>query len=336
MASNTTLVSKPKGFYTKGNTKSEDATIKAKARQSLTPRGLASMVLNAAMMSPIGREAKITVGAEKVITALSKEAADQGAKQLAKKTASDKLARAIAEEAAGSKNKGMLMRQVPKGSRGTIKPTTDTKSITITKTAPKEKTFKPSLEQKNLLRKQEIKQSLLRPKGGLRGVTPVSKPASDAVERYYDLLDSVKGKKVQTGTDETGKPILMDAVQYLETKMQMRLAQKNPANSLAKLREPAGPLKDVVTINGEQATAKQAAMHEAASMRDYTDAMHPKYVQQTNAELEQILNDYFKHPKVKAQDAQIAKQALDDLMGRQRLEGVIKNAPQKTFRGKAK
>ena len=62
------MAERPKGYLTKGKTKSPDAARKAKARETFTPKGLGKEVLNAVLSgSPMGKGSKATGGAAKVV-----------------------------------------------------------------------------------------------------------------------------------------------------------------------------------------------------------------------------------------------------------------------------
>jgi hypothetical protein len=62
------MAERPKGYLTKGKTKSPDAARKAKARETFTPKGLGKEVLNAVLSgSPMGRGAKAAGGIGKVV-----------------------------------------------------------------------------------------------------------------------------------------------------------------------------------------------------------------------------------------------------------------------------
>ena len=61
-------LTRPKGYLTKGKTKSPDAARKAKAREMFTPKGLGKEILNAALSgAPMGRGAKAAGGIGKVV-----------------------------------------------------------------------------------------------------------------------------------------------------------------------------------------------------------------------------------------------------------------------------
>ena len=61
-------LTRPKGYLSKGKTKSPDAARKAKARETFTPKGLGKEVLNAVLSgSPMGRGAKAAGGIGKVV-----------------------------------------------------------------------------------------------------------------------------------------------------------------------------------------------------------------------------------------------------------------------------
>ena len=62
------MAERPKGYLSKGKTKSPDAARKAKARETFTPKGLGKEVLNAVLSgSPMGRGAKAAGGIGKVV-----------------------------------------------------------------------------------------------------------------------------------------------------------------------------------------------------------------------------------------------------------------------------
>ena len=62
------MATRPKGYLTKGKTKSIDAVRKAKAREEFTPKNLGKMVLGSALSGiPVGRGAKVAGGIAKVV-----------------------------------------------------------------------------------------------------------------------------------------------------------------------------------------------------------------------------------------------------------------------------
>lgn len=62
------MAERPKGYLTKGKTKSPDAARKAKAKEIFTPKGLGKEVLNAVLSgSPMGRGARTAGGIGKVV-----------------------------------------------------------------------------------------------------------------------------------------------------------------------------------------------------------------------------------------------------------------------------
>jgi hypothetical protein len=62
------MAERPKGYLTKGKTKSPDAARKAKAKETFTPKGLGKEVLNAVLSgSPMGRGAKAAGSIGKVV-----------------------------------------------------------------------------------------------------------------------------------------------------------------------------------------------------------------------------------------------------------------------------
>jgi hypothetical protein len=62
------MATRPKGYLTKGKTKSVDAVRKAKAKEAFTPKGIGGMVAGALLSgAPIGRGGKAAVGVAKII-----------------------------------------------------------------------------------------------------------------------------------------------------------------------------------------------------------------------------------------------------------------------------
>ena len=84
------MATRPKGYLTKGKTKSFDAVRKSKARASFTPRGIASIVGNAVLDSPAGRVGKVAKTGVVLSRMLAKKAAAKESKDVAVKSAAGK------------------------------------------------------------------------------------------------------------------------------------------------------------------------------------------------------------------------------------------------------
>ena len=96
-----TRPTRPKGYLTKGKTKSPDAARKAAARQQLTsPRKLAGLVINSVLDgTPAGRGAKAAKASSKVMLAVRREMRKKAAGVGQRKTVSSVAARKAAEQA---------------------------------------------------------------------------------------------------------------------------------------------------------------------------------------------------------------------------------------------
>jgi hypothetical protein len=96
-----TRPTRPKGYLTKGKTKSPDAARKAAARQQLTsPRALAGLVLNSVLNgTPAGRGAKAASASSKVMLAVRKNMRKKAAGVGQRKKVSPVAARKLAEKA---------------------------------------------------------------------------------------------------------------------------------------------------------------------------------------------------------------------------------------------
>jgi hypothetical protein len=140
------MATRPKGFYPKGNVKSVDAVAKAKARASFTPRGLASMVVNAVLDAPAGRVGKVAKFAGRTGAKIIAER--KGAAILAEKAArtgkiSKVAARREAEKAAGKKAKGPGgSPRLTKNSKPLNRATKSEKTVVVQRTGGKPGEFK--------------------------------------------------------------------------------------------------------------------------------------------------------------------------------------------------
>lgn len=96
-----TRPTRPKGYLTKGKTKSPDAARKAAARQQLTsPRKIAGLVINSVLDgTPAGRGAKAAKASSKVMLAVRREMRKKAAGVGQRKAVSPVAARKAAEKA---------------------------------------------------------------------------------------------------------------------------------------------------------------------------------------------------------------------------------------------
>jgi hypothetical protein len=231
-----TRPTRPKGYLTKGKTKSPDAARKATARQQLTSaRGLAGIVLNSVLSgSPVGRGAKAAGASSKVMLAARREMRKKAAGVGQRKTVTSGQAKLVASK----------MSQAPvKRSRDTIKKDSGrglsarekeqvTKRDTITRPKPnKPKTKVDIAFERKEARGRTIRKSLTvkvnpaRPKAEPKRSTPVT--STKPKRTVKEVRDTLKGKKVKTG-----EKMRMDAQEYFDTRLAQRGAGKNPENSL--------------------------------------------------------------------------------------------------------
>jgi len=84
------MATRPKGYRPKGGVKSIDAVRKSKARASFTPRGIASIIGNSVLDSPVGRVGKVAKTGVVLSRMLSKKAAAKESKDVAVKSAAGK------------------------------------------------------------------------------------------------------------------------------------------------------------------------------------------------------------------------------------------------------
>jgi hypothetical protein len=231
-----TRPTRPKGYLTKGKTKSPDAARKAAARQQLTtPRGLAGIVINSVLSgSPIGRGAKAAGASSKVMLAARREMRKKAAGVGQRKTVTSGQAKLVASK----------MSQAPvKRSRDTIKKDSGrglsarekeqvTKRDTITRPKPnKPKTKADIAFERKEARGRTIRKSLTikvnpaRPKVEPKRSTPAT--STKPKRTVKEVRDTLKGKKVKTG-----EKMRMDAQEYFDTRLAQKGAGKNPENFL--------------------------------------------------------------------------------------------------------
>lgn len=163
--------------------------------------------------------------------------------QPVRKTARDKEAAQVAVESVRSRYGRTRTVAKPNSGRGLSKSEkardayykSKQNPVTTRRTEPKKKSF-VSKEEKEMLRQYEIRKAMRGGKGGKRAALPKGKTnvSIDKPKRTMgQVMDPLKGKKVKTGTSLSGKPMYMDAQEYLLTKAKARLATQNPKNSVA-------------------------------------------------------------------------------------------------------
>lgn len=126
------MATRPKGYLTKGKTNSADAMRKSKARESLTPRGIAGIVGNAVLNSPAGRVGKAAKVSSKVMLAARREMRKKAAGVGQGKKISSVAARREAERAAGPKARSVTGNPNRASSSGAIRATAPKPGVKVT------------------------------------------------------------------------------------------------------------------------------------------------------------------------------------------------------------
>lgn len=220
-------------------------------------------------------------GVDKIVSAIAKEIF----KKETKKT-SNKLAAAIAREAAGPKAKApfgtVRSAAKPNSGRGLSKSEkardayykSKQNPVKITQEKPKPKTIK-SKAQKEFERRKAIRDAISG-KPGRRPALPKHKTnvtIAGPKKTMSQILDPIKGKKVKTGSYQDGKPIYMDAQEYVIAQARTKLAGKNPKNSGSKLsRAKEKARADAAEARATKAARREEIVSRARSMRDTSAA----------------------------------------------------------------
>ena len=126
------MATRPKGYRPKGGVKSIDAVRKAKARETFTPRGLASLVGNAVLSSPAGRAGGAAKASSKVMLAIRREMRKKSAGVGQGKKISSVAARREAERSAGRKARSIAGNPNRTSSTGAIRATAPKPGVRVT------------------------------------------------------------------------------------------------------------------------------------------------------------------------------------------------------------
>ena len=241
------MATRPKGYLTKGKTKSFDAVRKSNARKELTTlKGIGSIVGGAILNSPAGRVGKAGKVSSKVMLAVRKEMRKQkaGVGQRAKVTPGQ--ARLVASEASKAPVKRTRNIVLKDSGRGLSAREKQQLTARDTITRPKPKAPKSRLEL--AIKKKEasdrairnaltIKVNPARPKPTPKRDTP--KVSSKPKRTVTEIRNTLKGKKIRIETKAkmvngkiVDKPVRMDAQEYFDTRLAQKQAGKNPENSL--------------------------------------------------------------------------------------------------------
>jgi hypothetical protein len=229
-----TRPTRPKGYLTKGKTKSPDAARKAAARQQLTsPRKLAGLVINSVLDgSPAGRGAKAGSKVTQVVLRnMRKKAAGVG--QRATVTSGQaKLASSQMSRSPVKRSRDIVKKDSGRGLSAREKQQV-TKPDTITRPKPNKPKSKVEIATaRKEARGRTIRKSLTiqvnpaRAKTTPKRSTPVTS-SSKPKRTVEEVRKTLEGKKVKTGDK-----MRMNAQEYFDTRLAQKAAGKNPENSL--------------------------------------------------------------------------------------------------------
>lgn len=181
------MATRPKGYLTKGKTKSPDAARKASAREDFTPKGIGKMVLGAVLSgSPVGRGAGAAV---KVVSRAEKKAISLASART--RANIDKMEKSGAYKKVGSSTPKATPASKP------AKPKPSTKEVvgrTMRKRAyPKLTPKDPALQQpatklQSLQKKQYLNRLMARPVVRNRDVPKPSTQSLTPREKLYEKL----------------------------------------------------------------------------------------------------------------------------------------------------
>lgn len=258
------MAERPKGYLTKGKTKSPDAARKASAREDFTPKGIAMMVFNAAMMgSPMGRGAKAASAAVKVVSRAEKKAISLASART--RANIDKMEKSGTYKKVG--NSAPKATPVSKPA----KPKPSTKEVvgrTMRKRAepklrPKDVLLEtPATKLESLKKKQYLDQMMARPVARNRDVPRPSAQSLTPREKLYEKLGekarvTVTNKKPMTRADIKG------------TKAATRKAKfKKVLSPRPKPKPNRTPLKPIDKSRGSNAPVKPKFSDEAQKLEN--------------------------------------------------------------------
>jgi len=228
------MATRPKGYLSKGKTKSPDAARKAAARQQLTsPRALAGLVLNSVLSgTPAGRGAGAS---SKVMLAVRREMRKKAAGVGQPKAVTGGQARLVSSQmskAPEKRSRDIVKKDSGRGLSAREKQQVS-KQDTITRPRPnKPKTKAEIAFDRKEARGRTIRKSLTikvnpaRPKTTPKRETPAT-TSTKPKRTVKEVRDTLKGKSVKTG-----EKMRMDAQEYFDTRLAQKAAGKNPENAL--------------------------------------------------------------------------------------------------------
>lgn len=237
------MATRPKGYRPKGGVKSVDAVRKAKARESLTPRGIAGIVGNAVLNSPAGRVGKTAKVSSKVMLAVRREMRKKaaGVGQRAKVTPGQaRLVTSQISKAPVKRTRDVVSKDAGRGLSDREKKQVVAKD-TITRPRPNKPKSKIEIamlqkeaRERRIRKSLTIKVNPARPKSTPKRETPVT-TSSKPKRTVTEIRNTLKDKKVKTGDK-----MRMDAQEYFDTRLAQKSAVRDERNSVrAATRESA-------------------------------------------------------------------------------------------------
>jgi hypothetical protein len=258
------MAERPKGYLTKGKTKSPDAARKAKAREIFTPKGLGKEVLNAVLSgAPIGRGAKAAGIAVKTLSRAEKKAISLASART--KANIDKMEKSGAYKKVGSS----APKSTPVSKPTKPKPSTkevvgrEMRKRAQPKLTPKDPLLQqPASKLESLKKKQYLNQLMSRPVARNRDVPRPSTQSLTAREKLYEKL----GEKAKV-TVRNKKPMTKQ-----EIKKEARKARKAKFDKVLsprpKPKPNRTPLKPIDKSRGSNAPVKPKLSDEAQKLEN--------------------------------------------------------------------
>jgi len=232
-----TRPTRPKGYLSKGKTKSPDAARKAAARQQLTsPRALAGLVLNSVLSgTPAGRGVKAVKTASKVEQIVLRNMRKKAAGVQQPKTVTSGQAKLVSSkmsQAPEKRSRDIVKKDSGRGLSAREKQQVS-RQDTITRPRPNKPqskveiaTARKEARDRTIRKSLTIKVNPARPKTTPKRETPAT-TSTKPKRTVKEVRDTLKGKSVKTG-----EKMRMDAQEYFDTRLAQKAAVKNPENVL--------------------------------------------------------------------------------------------------------
>jgi hypothetical protein len=262
------MATRPKGYLSKGKTKSPDAARKAAARQQLTsPRALAGLVLNSVLSgTPAGRGAGAS---SKVMLAVRREMRKKAAGVGQRKTVTSGQAKLVSSKMSKAPEK--RSRDIVKKDSGRGLSAREKQQVSRQDTITRPKPNKPRTKAQIASDKKEasgrtirksltIKVNPARPKTTPKRETPAT-TSTKPKRTVKEVRDTLKGKSVKTG-----EKMRMDAQEYFDTRLAQKAAGKNPENAL---RQTTRKMEAEKAVGANKQRAREERLLNRAKRKEF-------------------------------------------------------------------